>query len=195
MRSVSALRNTGDAVERPLALAEQVLVLARRVSAANGVLTITAAYTGMRCAELAGLRDLASISAGGSWCWTRRLGVARSERPVRVRAAEDRCRRSYGSSVAISRRAVRRASRGSSGGGLCSSPGGWWLASVGGHPAPGPAPPSIATQVAGRRSGSVTREHESGDHYEDASVVKIDCSRSAPTDAERPAGDDHQQAV
>jgi hypothetical protein len=33
------------------------------------------------------------------------------------------------------------------------------------------------------------------DHYPDASVVKIACSHTAPTDEKRPADDDRQQAV
>jgi hypothetical protein len=33
------------------------------------------------------------------------------------------------------------------------------------------------------------------DHYPDASVVKIACSHTAPTDEKRPADEDRQQAV
>jgi hypothetical protein len=36
---------------------------------------------------------------------------------------------------------------------------------------------------------------DAGDHYLDASVVKISCSQFAPTTQKRPVGGDHQQAV
>jgi hypothetical protein len=34
-----------------------------------------------------------------------------------------------------------------------------------------------------------------GDHYQNANVVKISCSQTAPTDAEQPVGDDYRRAV
>jgi integrase len=48
--------NTGGAAERPHARAEQVQLLAQRMSLSDGVLIITAAYTGMRWGELVGLQ-------------------------------------------------------------------------------------------------------------------------------------------
>jgi integrase len=48
--------NTGDREERPHARADQIPVLACRARPTDGVLIITAAYTGMRWGELAGLQ-------------------------------------------------------------------------------------------------------------------------------------------
>ncbi|WP_202919361.1 tyrosine-type recombinase/integrase [Saccharothrix deserti] len=48
--------NTGDQPEQPHADADEVTALAGRVSADNAVLIVTAAYTGMRWGELAGLQ-------------------------------------------------------------------------------------------------------------------------------------------
>jgi integrase len=48
--------NTGYRPERPHACPDEVATLARRVSPDNAVLIITAAYTGMRWGELAGLQ-------------------------------------------------------------------------------------------------------------------------------------------
>ncbi|QFZ18528.1 site-specific integrase [Saccharothrix syringae] len=48
--------NTGDQPERPHADADEVAALAGRVAADNAVLIVTAAYTGLRWGELAGLQ-------------------------------------------------------------------------------------------------------------------------------------------
>lgn len=48
--------NTGEREERPHASAAQIPLLAARASFLDGVMIVTAAYTGMRWGELAGLQ-------------------------------------------------------------------------------------------------------------------------------------------
>ena len=57
--------NTGHRPERPHATPDEVATLATRVSPDNAVLIITAAYTGMRWGELAGLQwDRVDLGTG-----------------------------------------------------------------------------------------------------------------------------------
>lgn len=56
--------------------------------------------------------------------------------------------------------------------------------------------PMIDKLLAGlQRRWEQTGSTNQGDHYQDANVVKIDCSQSAPTSVEQPASGDHQRAV
>ncbi|MGH3761936.1 tyrosine-type recombinase/integrase [Actinophytocola sp.] len=243
--------------ERPHARPEQVAEMVRRVRPADGVLIITAAYTGMRWGELTGLQWTRVNLDAGEIAINPRDGALHEvngqltlARPKTRAAARTIHLPAFLVEILTAHRHQDPDGRFV----FTAADGGFhrrsnfrrrvWLPAVDGHPTRGWAPIApglhvhdlrhthktwlIEDQVPevlqskrlGHELGGIPgvfshvtppmidamldglqRRWEQygstalGDLYHAAKGVKINCTQSAPTDAERPAGDDHQQAV